>query len=476
MSDQIDITALMHQCGLTEEEQNKLLDHGAHGNNNYFVGFLSILVKGTKALGNTFTVNSLQLPYVCNRDNYNDFIKPGSGILAHCKIREAAISKSPAGKSGDLEPAGKLGLVSRNTGYHSNNPLSGPSTNFPQGAYDILASSDNSFCRGLADVCESIHTRSYLKCFSTGSFGGLQEAIHYITGAVQNFFAAMYDLYQGIQMLCLQAQMFLNQLIMDIELFLQDNWLYKRMKIFLAIICLVLSTIQVLLDDIGFFATLFKGSDSLFMALNSIQKIVNIGAQVMDYIQHPLTSGLAAAFPKQTQAVFNFIGSIGKIPENYLGFLLKTFTPSKLFHSKGIMIANTIINRYGLRSQLGPLGSFMEQFGSYIPNSNWHRAASPVFGGPLSFWRNKMLNMRRNDPRFSSLAYDENGRPTFTLQGFRNSIGNVFDIQGNPHFNKLRKDTGLFKENVGGLLDTIRNQFSSPTPRGSAIPRAIPVQ
>jgi hypothetical protein len=464
MAQTINFPSLFATCGLTSEQLMVLNNNGAGKNPNIFAGYLFILTKGWNALGAEFEFAPEYIPYVVSKETYKDFINKDNGVLKNCGLLEIAKARCPAGSSGQLNDLGRLGMFSRLTGFQITNPISGPATHLPPGCKDILDQTDNEFVKGLTDVCESICSHSYLKCISVGSYGGFQQAIHYITGVVQDFFSMMYDVYQGLQLLALQAQLFINEIIEDIQTFLVDRFLSKRVQIFLAVVCVLLAAVQTLLDDIGFFASLFKGSDSLFNALNVVQTVVNLGAQAINYVYNPITGALAAAFPKQAQGVLNFITKIGQLPEQFLGHALKSFSLGKGMHNNGIAIANAIIKRYGLGAQLGDLAPILESFGTAVPQSNWHRTAAPVLKGPMSFLPRNIRNCRAAlDHRFSSLTYDTNGVPHLTFSGLKNSFTNVVSLEKNPYYQKLKQDGGLLAADANGLINTLRYSFGDQT-------------
>jgi len=390
------IPSLKIQTGLTEIELAVLYNNGAGKNLNQFAGYLYTLVHGWKAFDKSFSYHTVLAPYVVTPDTYKDFINKEAGILYNCGILEKCKKTCPAGKVGQLNDLGRLGLFSRLTGFQITNPMTGPASTLPPGVKDTLDAQHSGFVDGLQNFCESINTHAYLKCFAIGSYGGIQEAVHSLTNVVQDFYSAMYDLYQDMQLLMIQAQMVIQQYIADLEFFLTTEFLGGKIGLFLAIICMILSTVQTLIDDVAFFASLFNGSDNLYAVLNSIQSVVNIGAQAMEYIYHPITAGLPAAFPKEAKQVVDFINNLGNVPSNYLGILLKHFSFGKIMHNKGIAIANSIIQHYGLGAQLGDLNPMMQSFGCAAPSGNWHRTAPPVLKGPIKFKNAKIPSNLKN--------------------------------------------------------------------------------
>lgn len=436
------VPSLQIQTKLNQKYLLALYNNGAGKNLNQYAGYLYILVYGWKALDKSFSYHTNLTPFVVSKQTYNDFINKDSGILANCGILDMCKKITPAGKAGQLNDLGRLGMFSRLTGFQITNPMTGPANALPPGVKDTLDESQSGFVQGLQSVCESINTHAYLKCFAVGTYGGIQQAVHSLTNVVMDFYSAMYDLYQDLQLLMIQAQMVINQYIMDLEYFIVNEYLSSKVKLFLAIVCMVLSSVQTLIDDVAFFGSLFNGSDNLFSVLNSVQQVVNIGAQAMVYIYHPVTAGLPALFPKEAKQVLDFINNLGNLPEQYLGILLKHFSFGKAMNNKGIAIANSIIQRFGLGAQLGDLNPMLQSFGCAVPAGNWHRTAAPVLKGPISF-------------KNPSIPY--NLRSRVKVDPY--SLSSIWQAASMP-FSNLKENGGVLARDVGVFGSQVKKVFS----------------
>lgn len=476
-------TVLEKMSGLSNEELLILRNTGYPNQPKQYGCALLVLVYGYNSINVSIAgfISSKVFPNALDGSItptfYNDLVDPDHGVLHNIGLLQSAKSKSPAGKAKELERKSNSSHWLRNMGGKAvSNPASGSSLNLPSWAADALnkASADataaraagtqtgNTFVEDLQSVCESISTRAYLKCLSMGSFGGFQEAVAYVSGMVQNFYDAIYDFYQGMQIMMLQAQLFIAQLIMDFQLIITSRFFgkYNRIITFLlAVICLILKTIQTLLDDIGFFASILGGSDSLFKALNAVQTVVNWGAQILDYIQNPITSFLPAMFPKQALAVTKFINDIGKIPEQFFGNLLKTFSAGKRMNNTALAIINTIVKRYCLGSQLGGLETVLDQFGTVGNRSKWSRGGYAGLRPHVNFFP------RGHSPaegrRFSILTENSDGIPMFTLSGAKNAVSSVFDISKNKGLERVKEDGVAFRENAKGLWNVLTRNFKA---------------
>ena len=220
------IPNLQKLTNLPPKELEVLYIYGAGKNPNQYAGYLYILAYGWKALDCSFSYHNVYAPFVVTKQTYNDFINKDAGILYNAGLLDTCKRVCPAGKSGQLNDLGRLGLFSRLTGFQITNPMTGPATQLPPGAKDTLDTQHSGFVDGLQSVCESINTHSYLHCFAIGSYGGIQEALHSFTNTVNDFYTSMYDLYQDMQLTMLQAQLIIQQHITDLEYFLTNEYLF----------------------------------------------------------------------------------------------------------------------------------------------------------------------------------------------------------------------------------------------------------
>lgn len=473
-----DFTVLETMCGLSREECFILKNNGYHNQPKQYASALIVLCYGYDAINISITglISGSFFPNALDGSVtptfYNDLVDPDHGVLMNIGLLDVAKANSPAGKKQQLERKSNSSHWLRNmAGRAVTNPATGSSLNLPSWAADALnqASADaqqarasgqikgTTFVEDLQNVCENISTRAYLKCLNFGSFGAFQEAVAFISGAIQNFYDLMYDIYEGLKLISLQAQLFISQLISDLQELLISRFISKRIQLVLAVVCLILQTTQVLLDDIGFFATILRGSDSLFQALNAVQTVVNWGAQILDYIQNPITSFLPAVFPKQALAVTKFINDIGKLPEQFLGSLLKTFNSGKRMNNTALAIINTIVKRYCLGSQLGGLATVLDQFGTVGNRSKWSRGGYAGLRPHINFYPRGYSALQGQ--RFSMLSLNSDGKPSFTLSGARNSLQNVFDISNSTPYKNFREDAAAFGENAKGLWRVLTSNF-----------------
>ena len=197
-------------------------------------------------------------------------------------------------------------------------------------------------------------------------------AMWFITGAVTAFYQSIVEIYQGMVQMIQQLYSVLNNIFRMIQSYITS---VIEQIIPLDLICLILDAVQTILDDIGFFAQLFNGSDNLFQTLNAIQTVVNYASFGVNFAYNPL-QGLATLFPKQAQQVYGFINQIQELPQALLGKLVQHVGFGVNSNNEALAIANTIVQRYGLGSSLGPLGGVLASAGTVGNRSKWYRTSA----------------------------------------------------------------------------------------------------
>jgi len=302
-------------------------------------------------------------------DFYNKFIL----FLEQNGLKDL-VSKTPAGSEktqyggSQLDSVGALGSQLRYTSNNALNAMTGPAVNHPSIVGDMLNSIHPGMVDELENFCNVIRTRSYLS-LPSDSFGSINQAMWYITGAVTAFYGAIIDIYQGMIQLMQQFFATINSIIGMIQ---QEIISIIERIIPLDLICMILDAVQTILDDIGFFAQLFGGSDQLFTTLNSIQTVVNFASFGVNFAYNPI-GGLTTLFPQQAQQVFDFVNSIQTMPQTFVSKMMTNFGFGTIANNEGLAIANTIIQYYGLGAQLGPLGPVIASAGIAPNKSNWYR-------------------------------------------------------------------------------------------------------
>lgn len=342
-----------------------------------YIGWLTILAKGYSCIDTPITFGS-EPTQIITWGYYNNFIT----ILQNSGWYNTAKAKSPAGQKDELQDVGQDGAFTRYTTNMINSPITGPSVNTPCLGADLLNQIHPDFVNNLENFCNVIRTRAWLAT-PVGAMGSIGSLLWYITGAVDAFFNALIAIYQGMELLIQQFFAIINSAMRIIQQMIIN--VIERL-IPLDLICAILDAVQVLLDDIGFFASLFNGSDQLFNTLNAIQNVVNILSSGINMVYNPF-GALQAFFPQQVQQVLNLASQLQQLPQNLLSQVLTNFGFFAAANNEGVAIAAAIIQKYGLGAQLGPLAPYINQLAAGAQNkSGWYRtggsSAGSGYGGP----------------------------------------------------------------------------------------------
>jgi hypothetical protein len=400
-------------CGVSENQAFLNILRNKANNDAEYIAYLSILGLGYKAIDKQI-VDGKDTQKITPK-----FYKNFLGFLQKSGYYDIVKTQSPAGKANELEDIGQNGAFSRYVNNLINSPITGPAVNTPCLGADLLNQIHPDFVNNLENFCNVIRTRAYL-AMPAGAFGSIGSLMWQITGAVGAFFNCLIWIYQGMELLIQQffaiissAMRMLQQLIISVlERYIPFD-----------LICTILDTVQIVLDDIGFFASLFNGSDNLFNVLNAIQNVVNIMSTGIGFVYNPF-GAVQYFFPKEVAAVMNLASQLQNLPQQLLSQVMTNFGFYSAANSEGLAIAAAIIQRYGLAAQLGPLAPYVNTLAAQAPNnSGWYRAGgssagatyggpiyanpytltSPIDGSPLNVNLNDLLNGIRSIPQnFSS--------------------------------------------------------------------------
>lgn len=394
----------------------------ANGDDNQYAARLDILVNGKKSLGHIWAISPGD-PYPItegNRGTYVNFVK----WCRENHLLEVLQKQTPAGQAGELVTGGMLGIDTLMTSQMFQNPITGPAQNAPCLGADLLNSIHPGMVEGIENFCNIIRTRSYLS-LPPGAFGGLSSFLYKTQGAIQGFIQALYNIYHGALLTLQRFALMINHLLT-----LLNQYVYEKIRrlIPLDLICAVLGAFQSVLDDVAFFAQLFNGGDAIFNAINSIQTVVNYAAQGLNYAYNPIS--LAGLIPGVNN-VFQALNQLSSDPEAFMGQLISNFGFATGSGNKAVQIANAILLRYGLESQLGPLANIALQQGVAGNSSQWYRTGDTGTNG------------------FGNLAYG-NVIPNPGYIDPDNPFS-FLDVNANPYFNKAKTNLTDFKNNASAI-------------------------
>lgn len=344
-------------------------------NKSKYAASLEILIKGHDAINETIKVDGSDSCTITDKF-YNQII-----TLIELNGLQQAVANTPAGSKmingpgniivNMLQSIGLLGSFSRYSANNSTNVMTGPSVHSPCLMDDLLNTIHPGMVDEIENACNVIRTHSFLS-LPSDAMGSINQAMWYITGAVNALYSAIINLYMGLQAMIQQFYAGINALIGIIQ-----SQIISLIEQFvdLELICAILGAVQTVLDDIGFFAMMFNGSDQLFQTLNSIQTVVNYASFGVNFAYNPI-GGLETLFPQQAQQVFNFINMVQSMPQVFLSKLMSHIGFGTISQNRGLQIANAIVQQFGLGAQLGPLGPVLASAGLPAPESKWYRTGN----------------------------------------------------------------------------------------------------
>jgi hypothetical protein len=329
----------------------------------YYI-LLNFLVYGfdNKILSSSIQGNG---KYVVDQGFINDFLK-----MAKQPGLQDAIKKTPAYAKKSFDDIGKLGTTQMNADNMSNNPITGPKRSHPSLITNLLEKVHPGAMDDIQKFCNAIRTHSYLS-MPKGALGSIGRVVAGINGVISSFQAIINDIYNGLIQYVQQFYAWVNGIVSELQ-----QLLLQAIEdiIPLDLICLLLDTFQTILDDIGFFTSLFNMSNSFTNTISQIQNVVNIGSQ---FLSNPFSS-IQAYLPANVNNVIQQINQIGTDPGgfladqlsnhgyayvaqamqgNILGALSDKFGPQyAAFNPIGNMLAQSgnILNRYGQGAQMFP--------------------------------------------------------------------------------------------------------------------------
>lgn len=345
---------------------------------NKYACVLGILWKGFNALGDSYSYNGQQ-SFSVSKEMF-DYVK---NVVArqyfgyidkktNQKFEEALIQyliKTPGwqqmtsqtdggGTNATANPPydSKVGFLGFQLPLLPNNPLSGSEKDAPPLCEQLLNKIHPDFTDNLEKFCGLVKSRAYL-ALPAMAFGSLQRVVASISGVVGAFQKLIGAIYRGVMRLIQQFYAYINGIIAEIQKWLM--WVIEQI-VPLDLICLILETIQVLLDDINFFTSLFSQSGSIFSYLNQVQNFINVASSALT---NPLVF-LQAYLPPEVNQIISLVNQIGTDPDGFLTDMLTNYGYSFVAEAlKGNIVA-ALVDKYGPQFRaIGPVSNFITQFG-----------------------------------------------------------------------------------------------------------------
>lgn len=254
-----------------------------------------------------------------------------------------------------------------------NSPITGPDRNIPPLSEQALNKIHPDFTKNLEGFCNLIRTRAYL-ALPAMAFGALQGVVKGILGVVGALQKIVNSLYQGVLTIIQEWYAVINGIFVEMQKWMM--WVIEQL-IPIDLLCLILETVQVLLDDINFFTSLFSQSGSIFNYLNIVQNYVNVAS---NFLLNPLTTVISYLPPEVTE-IINLVNQIGTDPNGFIVDQLSNYGYYYVAEAlQGNLIA-ALVDKYGQQYRaIGPISSFINNSGLFAPTPNF--PSTPASIGP----------------------------------------------------------------------------------------------
>lgn len=289
-------------------------------------------------------------------------------------------SKMPGGGTGaesanpNLPHTSKVGFLGFQLPMLPNTPSRGPNANVPPLCEQLLNRIHPKFVEGIESFCELIRSRAYL-ALPAMAFGSLQRVIKGVLGIVGAFQRVINSIYQGALRIIQQFYAYINGILNEIRKWIV--WLIEQL-IPLDLICEILEAVQVLLDDINFFTSLFSQSAAIFGFLNQIQNFINIASGWVNLLRSDPLVAIFSFLPPEVQQIYDLVNQIGTDPNGFITDQLTNFGYSWAAEAlQGNLIA-ALVDKFGAQYRaIGPISSLINGFGLgtpapyYPPNPNF---------------------------------------------------------------------------------------------------------
>lgn len=404
--------------------------------NKYYL-LLSLLVYGFDSQVLEASVQGQQ-KYIIDDAFVSDFL-----ALARQPEIVDFLKKTPAWQKGCFDGIGKLGSTEMNANNMANNPISGPEKTTPSLVESLLNKIHPDAVDNLEKFCNTIRTRAYLS-LPKGSFGSLGRIVAGLQGVVTSFGKIINDIYNGVIFYIQKVYAWVNGILQEIQ-----RQLLKAIEriIPLSLICLILDTIQVVLDDINFFTSLFNMSGPLLDYLNTFQSFINIASNL---VTNPFTT-VMAYMPPEVQNVINIVNQIGTDPGGFLADQLSNYGYAWVATALQGNLIGALVDKFGPQyAAITPLGNILtkaaaisNRFGqgaTFFPSTAASLGPNIYNGGREDLYGNPV------DPGNISLNVENNFR----------SIGDNFRDVGRG-FGQLSQESSDF---LGKVRDSIKNIFN----------------
>lgn len=278
-----------------------------------------------------------------------------------------------------LQTYGKEAIVtSANIKNMENGPIGKYTTShIPK---NILDKIHPNFTQTVENYCNLIRSRAYLS-LPLNSFKSLGDSISKINGVLVDFQKIVLSVYKGVIGLIQQIYAYINALMVKVQKMMIS---VIEQIVPLDLICLILDTLQTVLDDINFFSSLFGGNGNFSKYFNNFQNYLN---QASTLVSNPFST-ISAYIPSDVKNIIDLVNQVGSDPNGFLADQLSNYGYSWALNAIQGDIVGALINKYGPQyaaiNQISQLLNSTENFSK----SMGYIAPTPAVVGPNVYTTN----------------------------------------------------------------------------------------
>jgi len=228
-------------------------------------------------------------------------------------------------------------------------------------------------------------------------------------------------------------------------------------------ICLILDTLQVLMDDINFFTSLFQMSGPFLNYLNTFQNFLN---QASNFVSNPFST-IYAYLPSDVKNIIDTVNQIGTDPNGFIADKLNNYGYGYVLNALQGNLVAAAVNKFGPQyASITPLGNILSKATAIYQRYGAQYPPTPAVIGPSIFTGTdgRSLNTNSNPIAQRNISHSAVSDVSQATQNLGTNIGNIIGGVGT----NLQNDfcafgAGLSEASCGfqGIPNDISNAMCS---------------
>jgi hypothetical protein len=398
-------------------------------NKNAYYMVLVLLVHGFSYDVIHATIRPDQNKFVLDENFIRDFLS-----LKNDPVISKFLPKTPAWKMGCFSDVGAYGVTTAgNAASAASSPIYGSEESAGKYSHNLLDRIHPGISKSIEKTCIAIKTHSWL-ALPKGAFGSLRRLVAAINGAVEAFNELISDIYQGCLDIIKAAYAYVNAQIAKMQKLIL-SWIDENI-ISLDLLCLILEAIQVLMDDINFFTSLFQMEGSFMNYLNTFQNYLNVTSQ---FVSNPFAA-ISSFLPSNVKTILDTVNQIGQDPNGFLADQLNNYGYGAVLTALQGNIVGALVNQFGPQyASITPLGNILSKATAIYGRFGGQFAAQPATMGPNIYTGT------------NGVKTDVNGNPITVKTVAPKNISDVIVNSANRTSDRIGNDVTNLQNSVGDI-------------------------